>query len=836
MANGGFEDEGAGLPPAPDSLQQARREAAADRKRLEEIQALTKVGSWEWELSSERASWSDELRRIAGLEPDEPVPTFPEFLEYVHPDDRDGFLAAMQRSFEGGGDGEGSVRHYTYRAMMRDGTEKVIESHSRVETDASGKPVRIFGAAQDVTERHRTEASMRMQGGLLDQVGVAVMASDVSRRLTHWNRAAEEMLGVPRSEAVGATIDEVMRIPPESTDQRAAMVREIAQGRTWEGELSVHGPGDSKFPAYATNGPVRNSEGKIVGYSGVLMDLSEMKSARAALQRRAEEQAALATLSRTAMSSEGVDALLVQAMGLVRDLLDVEFADVHELKSDGQTLRLRASLGRGEGSVGEETTLDEDSQAAHTLAERQPTIVEDYASEARFQVPDWAPGETAASGASVVIEGGETSYGVLGAHSAEPRSFSMEDVQMLQSVANVLAAALARQRAQRLESQLHQNQRLEAVGQLAGGVAHDFNNLLVVILNYAEFLLEGAADERTREDVGEIKTAAERAARLTHQLLVFSRREVVVTEAVDLGRVIGETEGLLRRTLREHIRLTHSCADGLWKVRLGSGQAEQILVNLLVNAGDAMPDGGSVDIAAENLELVDGQGRKAALPAGRYMRLTVADSGTGMSEEIAAQAFDPFFTTKKDNGGTGLGLATVYGIVKEADGHVEIYTEPGQGTAFKIYLPAIFDEAAAATPDTRTPVPAAGETILLVEDEENVSRLAERILSEHGYRVLSAADGRSAVELATGHEGEIALLLTDVVMPNLSGPQLARELRELRPELKTLFMSGYTGEVISRHGVVEEGVALVEKPFDSKGLLFAVSNALHGLLGEAAGR
>jgi PAS domain S-box-containing protein len=806
------------------AIEEARRKAELSVRRLTEVQSLTHVGSWEWDLSEERPSWSPELRAIAGLEDGEPVPALDEFLESVHPDDRAGFLTSLQNSLESGG-----VRRNTYRVTTPAGEEKVIESHARVETDDSGTPVRVLGAAQDITERARDEASLRMQAGILDQVGVAVMASDTRRRLTHWNVAAEELFGVRREDALGLTVDEVMRIPPESQAEREAMVERLTAGQGWEGEIVLRGPDTATFPAYASNTPVRDGDGQIIGYTGVVMDLSEMKEARTELQRRAEDQAAIAALSRTGMASENLGALLEQAVGTVAERLGVELADLHELKADGQALRLRASLGRGETAVGGESSISDGSQAAHTLASPEPVVVADYAREERFEPPPQLREAGPRAGVTVAIEGGDVAYGVLGAYTAEDHSFSVDDIQFLQAVANVLAAAIARQRAQRLESQLHQNQRLEAVGQLAGGVAHDFNNLLVVILNYAEFLHKRIEDEQLREDVAEIKTAADRAAGLTHQLLVFSRREVVVPEDVDLNEVVESTEGLLRHSVREHIDLVHtSAAPGLWRVRLGSGQAEQILVNLLVNARDAMPDGGTVDIKTENLELEPGHGKQAALSDGRYVRLTIADSGTGMSEEVAAQAFDPFFTTKKDHGGTGLGLATVYGIVKEAGGHVEIYTERDQGTAFKIYLPAVVDEAAAVAGDTRETIDAAGETILLVEDEEKVRQLAERILVENGYRVMTALDGGAALELAGEHSGEIDLLLTDVVMPQISGPQLAKNLREVQPDLRALFMSGYTGEVISRHGVVEEGVSLIEKPFDSKGLLHAVSNALHG--------
>jgi PAS domain S-box-containing protein len=689
----------------------------------------------------------------------------------------------------------------------------------------------------EATDRRRVETSLRLQADLFEQVEVALLAADADRKLTQWNRAAEQLLGIPRSEALGRTMVEIIDIPPESQKQRAEMGEQLTAGRKWEGELTLYGAAGRKFPAYATNAPVRDADGNLVGYAGVIMDLSEMKAARAELQRHAEEQAAIATLSRAAMSSDGLEELMEQAARAVAETLAVEFVDVIELKSDGVNLRLRAGLGHDGVSSGEEADLDAATQVAHTLAVSEPVIVEDYSRERRFKPSLGQPGHEARSGATVVVEGGDQAYGVLGVYSARSRAFSAKDIEFLQSVANVLAAALARQRAQRLESRLHQNQRLEAVGRLAGGVAHDFNNLLAVILNYAAFLGEGIDDEAQQADLREITTAAERAAELTRQLLVFSRREVAAAEAVDLNEAVLKTDGVLRHSLRENVELVRNCAEGLWSVCLGPGQAEQILVNLFVNAADAMPEGGTVEVKTENLELGPDDRRSGALGEGRYVRLTVADSGSGMEEEVAAQAFDPFFTTKKDDGGTGLGLATVYGVVKEAGGDVEIDSELGQGTALKIYLPAIAEETRTPTADRPSPRAAAGETILLVEDEESVRKLAERILTRNDYRVFTAVNGENALDLARRHEGDIDLLLTDVVMPHLSGPQLVRELREVRPRLRALFMSGYTGKVISRQSDIEEGVALLEKPFDSDGLLQAVSAALHGKEdGEPNGR
>lgn len=284
--------EGLASEPLKAALEDAERKAEASRRCLEEIQSLARVGSWEWELDRERASWSEELRRIAGLDPDEPVPTLEEFVEYIHPEDRAGFVASLQSTFE-----KGSTRQNRYRVILRDGTERMIESHAQVETDASGAPVRVYGAAQDITDRSQAESSLRLQADLLDQVEVAVMASDANRKLTQWNRGAEELLGVSCAEALGRTIDEVMRLPPESEEQRGAMVSRLAAGEKWEGEVTLCRAGGERFPAYATNAPVRDSAGRIVGYSGVIMDLSELKRARAELQRRADAKGLLHAVS-----------------------------------------------------------------------------------------------------------------------------------------------------------------------------------------------------------------------------------------------------------------------------------------------------------------------------------------------------------------------------------------------------------------------------------------------------------------------------------------------------------------------------------------------------------
>ena len=392
----------------------------------------------------------------------------------------------------------------------------------------------------------------------------------------------------------------------------------------------------------------------------------------------------------------------------------------------------------------------------------------------------------------------------------------------------------------RLEAQLHQSQRLESLGQLAGGVAHDFNNLLAVILNYATFVAEALDEAAPNEplfpivraaildDVEQIRRAAERAAALTHQLLIFGRREVVRAEVLAVNAVVTDLDRLLRRTLGEHIALSLRLDPDPWMVEIDPSQLEQVLVNLAVNARDAMGDGGSLEIVTENVEVDDESARvhPGAHP-GRYVRLMVADSGTGMPAAVLERAFDPFFTTKARGEGSGLGLATVYGIVTQAGGHVRAYSELGVGTAFQIYLPATEQPAEprpAVVPAARTA--GGGRTVLLAEDEDGVREMTRRVLVRAGYQVLTAATGEEALRLAANPARSIALLLTDVVMPGMSGKELRDRLRVLRPDLPTLFMSGFGYEIVVHRGVVDKGVVLVEKPFTAPVLLEKVADVL----------
>jgi len=384
----------------------------------------------------------------------------------------------------------------------------------------------------------------------------------------------------------------------------------------------------------------------------------------------------------------------------------------------------------------------------------------------------------------------------------------------------------------RLEEQFRQSQRLETVGRLAGGVAHDFNNLLTIIVGYAEMLLTNPDAAPFAAEITEIQHAGERAADLTRQLLAFSRRQALRLSVMDVNAVVGDTEKMLRRLIGENIELVTNLSPNLGLIQADSGQIQQVIRNLVVNSRDAMPERGTVLIETRNVDLDEGyRAQHPGVEPGPHIFLAVSDTGTGMSPEVRAQIFEPFFTTKNPGKGTGLGLATVYGIVKQLGGWIWVYSEPGRGTSFKIYFPRS-DEKPSKTKQVEATGLRGRETILVVEDEEEVLKLAMSGLRGYGYSVHGVGTGVEALNFCREFSGAIDLLLTDVVMTDMNGRQVAERIRELRPDTKVLFMSGYTANVIAHGGVLDADVECLLKPFTPESLARKIREVL-GEKGEA---
>ena len=613
-----------------------------------------------------------------------------------------------------------------------------------------------------------------------DVVPDPVFLVDLQHRIQRANRAAAALLGLKPNQLTDKYCYEVLH-DGAGPVPGCPVERTLMTGKEERCDIEV---GQLGMVFDATSSPLFDSSGTVYGCVHVLRDITDRKREEEALRRSEASYRSL---------------ILGATYGIFRCDLEGEFLAVNPalvamLGYESEADLLAANLVR-------DVIRDSDEGARLLQEYRQKGRLDGV--EAQWRRKDGTPVPVRLSGRTVLDEHGALQgYEVIA-----------EDVS----------------ERWHLEEQLRQAQKMEAVGRLAGGVAHDFNNLLTIVMGYSDLVLErlGAADAM-RAYVEEIKKAGERAASLTRQLLAFGRRQVLAPRALDLNAVATNIDKMLRHVIGENIELSTVLEPELGWVKADPGQIEQVILNLVLNARDAMPQGGQLTLETANVELNEGDTRtRVSVLPGRYVMLAVSDSGVGMDAETQAHIFEPFFTTKEKGKGTGLGLATVYGIVKQSGGHIWLYSEPNQGTTFKIYLPRL-EEAAQPVEAIPTGAPLAGgsETILLVEDEEGVRDLAKRILESKGYEVIMAASPTEATQVFEQHKEPIHLLLTDVVMPTMSGRQLAEHVAFLRPGMKVLYMSGYTDNVMVPHGILEEGTQFLQKPFTPDSLIRKVREAL----------
>jgi len=621
-------------------------------------------------------------------------------------------------------------------------------------------------------------------GALLDGAEDAIFLLDPAGRLLDANRRAERMYGSDRASLLRLSAAD-LRAPGDTDGAAAAMETLNREGRNVV--TTVHRRADgSTFPAEIRSRRIELGDAAFL--IAIVRDVTERRRQEDAIRHSEERYRAL---------FDGMLNGVAYCEMLWEGDTPADFIYLVVNRAFGTLTGLKDVVGRRVSDVIPGIRTD------------NPDLFETY-------------GRVASTGRPESFESFVPALGIWFSISA----YSPRKGHFVAVFDNITERKKAEETLHETQRQLAQAQKMEAVGRLAGGIAHDFNNLLTVIRGYGELLAAGLeADDARREELAEILKAAERATDLTRQLLAFSRRQTLEMQALDLGVVAGNAEKMLRRLIGEDVRLTFSAAPDAGLVRADRGQIEQALMNLVVNARDAMPDGGPLAIrvfetaAVTALPSVDG-----GIPPGRYVVLSVADKGGGMTKETLEHAFEPFFTTKETGRGTGLGLSTVFGIVRQSGGHIRVASAPGAGTTFELYFPRVEETDAPPAPaDARER--GGAETILLVEDESSVRELAARILRKRGYHVLTAAGGDEALAAAAG-PGTIDLLLTDLVMPGMNGAELTNRLLGLRPGLRVLFMSGYPGDVLSRYGLSGSSLPLLTKPFDEAELSRRVREAL----------
>lgn len=758
-----------------DELVRSNENLRRSESRFRAIVGFVSAVVWMVDRSGENFTFSPAWHEYTGVA--EEAVSGPRWVMALNRDDREAVVARFQQSIS-----DGIPYVDEWRVCRADGQMRCLAVHGVPIHDEAGRLTEFAGVCIDVTEKRRSEVLL---AAVTDNVLDGIVGIDSKGVIESFNLAAERHFGYKAGEALGQNVRMLMPEPYSSEHDgyirdyiRTGVAKVIGLGR----QATARRKDGTTFPM-----ELAVSEYFLEGerhFTGVIRDISAMKAAERTIQLRDRATRAV---------SQGIlitdphqhDNPIIYASPSFENLTGYSEAEVV-----GRNCRFL------QGPMTARSTVADLREAIRNGKECTVELVNYRKDGSQF----W----NSLSVTPVRDEGGKIVHFV-----------------------GVIADVTQRRS---LEDQFRQAQKMEAIGQLAGGVAHDFNNLLTIISGYSEIMLSKLPDsDPMLISVKAIAEAGDRAAGLTRQLLAFSRQTVLEPQILDLNDVVRKSEKLLRRVIGEDVVLTSVLEPALRRVRADPGQMGQILMNLAVNARDAMPRGGHLTIETRNVDLdVAYANTHVEVQPGSYVLLTVSDTGVGIAPEIRSRIFEPFFTTKGMGKGTGLGLSVLHGIVKQSNGSIGVYSEVGVGTTFKIYLPAIDADASstAAAAPSQPPVGNGMETILLVEDEDSVRELALLTLRSHNYKVIPAASGAEALREARERETGIDILVTDVVMPKMSGRQLADELRPRFPKMKVLFVSGYTDDAIVRHGILRAEVAFLQKPYTPSMLLKKVRQVL----------
>ncbi len=728
---------------------------------------------------------SSNVERLAGLRPEEILGRC--YSDFLYVEDK----SVLEQIFRRILSGAEAVTEHPYITKSRGivwGLNKARPVYEQ------GEVVGIQGALIDITERKNVEETIKSERvflfEVLENIGEAVIVCDEKGRIVRFNEAARQLHGLPE-EPISPDQwagyydlfkpDGVTPLPMEEIP----LFRALQGERVINAEIVVAPKGGEPHTLICNAHVLTNESGSLIGAVVAMHDITERKKAEKALETMVE-------------------------------MLDTAPSCITVHDTGGQFLYANQKTFELHGYEPEEflaiNLRDLDVPESTALAEKRFRQIAEKG-EARFEVTHYRK-----DGSAFPLE-------VLAKTihwNGRPAVLSIAD--------DITSRKQAEQKTARLQEQFYQAQKMESIGRLAGGVAHDLNNLLSPVLGYGEMLLEDcASDDFRRRHLKEIVSAGKRAQALVRQLLAFSRKQSLQFQTVNMNTLLTDFKKLLRRTLREDIIIRMKLAPSVPEIRGDIGQLEQVIMNLAVNAQDAMPAGGRLTIETARVELDESYARqKRGVTPGSYVMAAVSDTGIGMDETILAHLFEPFFTTKEKGKGTGLGMSTAYGIAKQHEGNIWAYSEPGMGTTIKVYLP-VTEEVREVPPSSfaqKQEETKGSETVLLVEDDQQVRNLASIILDRHGYNVLVAGSGREALSLLESHGSGVHLLLTDLIMPDMNGKELFDRISVSDPAIRVLYMSGYTGDAIAHHGVIEKGVNFIEKPFSVKALAAKVREVL----------
>lgn len=770
------------------------------RERLRSSLGAGQLGVWELDLVTGRGQIDAGFRRICGIATASAEWSFDEFFSMIHPDDRETMAWRHQRNTDTGGPFEN-----TFRIIRPDGEVRWLTGRGEVVHDASGLPVFMTGIAIDETDRKLAEAALRASEErlrlALDAGRIGLFEHDHISDELYWSPNYREILGVgPRESPSLATY--IARIPEEERDRVTSAVRQ------------AHDPsGDG---TYFVEHRLRRTDGEIrwvsvrsqTRFAGELGRRKPRRTVGAVRDITTEKQAAEAL----ARSNMELESRVSERARELQSVLDAVPDAVVIASSDRKLRTCNASLTKLFG-------YDAIEIAGMSAAALYQSDEENARIDAAWH--HWRrEGQRRPVLAQCRRKDGTTFTGlVLGNVIRDEKGGETGRVGLIRDITEE----------QQRQQALQQAQKMEALGQLTGGVAHDFNNLLTVIVGSLEMLDSNGVDADRKVLIAQAQEAAEFAAQLTKRLLAFARRQSLEPRIVDVNDLVLGMTGLLRRTLGEQIQISTVLENRVWRTRADPGQLENALLNLAINARDAMPDGGSLTIETANREFDDtATETRPDLNPGRYVMLTVTDSGGGMSAEIRRRAIEPFFTTKEPGAGTGLGLSMIFGFAKQSGGHLEIYSEPGHGTTVRLYLPQLEADATVATVvnEPARPASGTGETVLVMEDDERVRRTSVMRLATLGYEVVAAGNGRAALDILSAGR-QIDLLFTDLVMPDgMNGRELAEHARRRIPGLKVLFTSGYADAGVVGGDLLDGSTPLIRKPYRIAELAAKVREAL----------